>query len=199
MKTQCRSAGATDCPNALCVCPEQRRQSLHGVHRFRCGLAHTGREECEPGFPISVFAHEVQQRVVVVSALLQVEAQVKQGLVENSFALKDQRDEQPTDAPVPIEKRMDGLELYMGERRLQQRGSALGLVMQPRLECAHAFLHIGGGRWDVSRVAGPCPTQPVLRAAELARVLFGTTTVAKEDSVDLSEQTVRQREPFTQA
>jgi hypothetical protein len=49
--------------------------------------------------------------------LLEVQAQVQERLPQHAVVVQDERDQQPPDAPVPIEKAVDGLELHVGERR----------------------------------------------------------------------------------
>lgn len=73
--------------------------------------------------------------------LLEVEAEIKQRLSQHAFVVQDQGDQQSADAPVAIEKRMDGLELHVRQGGFGERGERYALIVQVPLEVGHARLH----------------------------------------------------------
>ena len=94
---------------------------------------------------------------------------------------------------------MDRLELHVRQSGLDEGGRALDLVVQELLEIAHAvgdavrrWRHEGGG--PRARAS-----DPVLRPAELARLLLCSPALREQDAVDLADQSIREGEPFTES
>ncbi len=72
--------------------------------------------------------------------------------------------------------------------RLDQQRQAVRVVMEEGFQVAHAVLDpVRRGR-DVTRVARPGAADPVLGAAELARLLVGTAPAFQKDGVNLLDQ-----------
>lgn len=82
------------------------------------------------------------------------------------------------------------------ERRLREHGHSHRVVVEEAFEGVHALLDALGRRRNVRGVAGPRASDPVLRAAELAGLLVGATSLREQHAVDLAQQAVREREAF---
>jgi hypothetical protein len=68
----------------------------------------------EPGFPGFLLAYAIQQLVVAAAVLLEEQAHVMQRLLEHAGLDQHQHDQQPAQAAIAIEKRVDRLELHVG-------------------------------------------------------------------------------------
>ena len=66
--------------------------------------------------------------------LLEIEAEVEKRLREHAAVVEQQGDQQPADATVSVQERMDGLELHMGQRSLHQGRVRGALVVNESLE-----------------------------------------------------------------
>jgi hypothetical protein len=62
-----------------------------------------------------------QELVVRLSIPLKVGAQIKQGERQQAFQFKQENEQQTPDAPVPIQKWVDGLELVVNQRQPDER------------------------------------------------------------------------------
>ena len=71
--------------------------------------------------------------------LFEVQAQVQQWLRQHIVGAEEQGDQQPADAPVAIQERMDCLELHVRQRGLDQQRRLHRVVVQEFFELAHAF------------------------------------------------------------
>src|SRR5688572_3252887 len=105
-------------------------------------------------------------------------------------------DQQPTDAAVAVQKRMNRFELHVSQRGFDQCWIWRMFVMDEPLKIGHAVLESMRWRRDESGVARPCPTNPVLSAAKLARRLFAAATLGKQDRMHFPDEPVRQRKTF---
>jgi hypothetical protein len=114
------------------------------------------------------------------------------------LVVKEEGDQQPAKAAIAVEKRVDGLELHMGQRRLEQYRSRLGLVVKETFELAHAFEHVFSGRRNKGRIARPGAADPVLAAPEFARRKAAASPLVEKHPVNLSYQPQRQRQPALQ-
>jgi hypothetical protein len=72
--------------------------------------AHAVEEEVEPPLPVTLPANGVEPPVVVLAMAFEVEAQVEQRLREQLPVFEQKRDEETTDASIPVEVGVDGLE-----------------------------------------------------------------------------------------
>lgn len=94
---------------------------------------------------------------------------------------------------------MNRLELHVRQLGPHQHRPAVVFGVQKVLERLHAVGHGGVCRRHECGIAGTGAAEPVLRAAELARVLAAAPPARQQDTVNLAEQPVRQREPLPQA
>ena len=112
--------------------------------------------------------------------------------------MQKEGDQQPAYPAVAIKERVDGLELHMGKRSLEQ-GPRRSRVMHEPLECGHAGLHFLRRRRHEDSCSRTSPADPVLAGAELPRVLTGASPPRKEYGVNLAYQPIGQWKTFGQA
>ena len=157
------------------------------------GLGHPTQEEVDPGFPVALRPHAVQQSVILRLVGLEVEAQVEQRARKLAGLLEHQRDDQSADPAVAVEEGMDGLELHVREGRADERRQAV-LGVDELIQLAHAGQHLVRGRGHIMRQARARTADPVLRAPELAGLLLRPATLGHELGVHLADETSAQRE-----
>lgn len=127
-----RRSSQTD--NAVAIGIHQLQERVGSRHSLRrAGLDSLG-EEVEPPFPIAAGPNGVEQLVVERTVALEEEARIEHRLPKRAVRDQLQDDEKPADAAVPVEKRMDGLELHMAQRRFDERRHGLGVVVEEPLE-----------------------------------------------------------------
>src|SRR5579883_1211296 len=85
-------------------------------------LHHAPQEEVYPPFPIAILANSHEPIVVFGAMALKKIAQIEQGAVQHATATQQERDEEAPDAPIAIQERVNGLELSMGQRAVNQDG-----------------------------------------------------------------------------
>ncbi len=122
---------------------------------------------------------------------LEERRQIGQWLRHETALGQEQRDEQPADAAVAVDERVDRLELVVHERRLHEHRGML-LVEKP-LPRVQALIHLlDRGRNECRLVEGAARrSDPVLRAAKLAR--RRVRTAPHQDAVHLSAEAKTQR------
>ena len=79
-------------------------------------LLHPFQEERQPRLPVALAAHPVQELIVGRAILLEVEAQVEQGLAEDTGVAQEETDQQAADPSIAVEERFtpDGPEGLSG-------------------------------------------------------------------------------------
>ena len=112
--------------------------------------------------------------------------------------MQDQGDEEPSHAPVAIQKRVDGFELHVRERRLDERPRGVRRV-QVALQRAHAGFDFLRRRGHELGVARPGAAEPVLAGAKFAGLLGRAAPARQQPGVDFAQQPVAQRKAFAQA
>jgi hypothetical protein len=88
--------------------------------RLRTDIGNTAQEEPKPTLPIALVARRLSPVVVLLTVLFEVGRKIQYRLMKDAPLTEQKRDEQATHTPVAVEKRMDGLELGMGEPNLDQ-------------------------------------------------------------------------------
>src|SRR5205085_6434799 len=88
-----------------------------GVRGLGGCVDYAGKEEIEPALPIAGLAHGLQALVVRAPVRLEVEAEVQQRLAHHLALAQKKRDQQPAEAAVAVEERVDRLELHVREAR----------------------------------------------------------------------------------
>lgn len=96
-----------------------------GMCRFVCGLDNAPKKELEPPFPVSLLADGSEPIIVFRTIPLQVIADVEERSVENFSMTEKERDKQPSNTPIAIEKGMNRLELCMSQSTLDKSGQAV--------------------------------------------------------------------------
>src|SRR5215217_253602 len=108
---------------------EERNESLRCVDGPGCSRKHTLKEEIEPRFPVACESNAIEEPVILVAVLLEIQAQVHQGLLQDAGLVQQQRYQQPADTSVPVKEWMNGLELDVCEgRRCKHRIMPIALV-----------------------------------------------------------------------
>ena len=162
-------------------------------------MLHAFQKEIHPRLPVARGADAVEEFVIRGAVFLQVEREVEERLGEQPAVVEQERDEEAAETAIAIEEGVDGLELDVGERGLQQEGQAAGVVMQELFQRAHARLNLLGRGRDEVGIAGAGAADPVLAAAELAGLFFIAAALRHEGGVHFAEETVREREAFANA
>jgi hypothetical protein len=178
---------------------KDRAQALGGEYRAVGDLSNPFQEERDPRFPVSVAADTIQEVVVRGAIPFEIEAEVEERVAEDPRLAEQQRDEETADAAVAVEKRMDRLELHVRQGRAQEHRHAVALRVKELLELRHALGNRRVWRRHESGVSRSRATNPVLGAAEFARILPASAAAGEEDSVDLSNQAIRKWEPVAQS
>jgi hypothetical protein len=108
---------------------------------------------------------------------------------------EQERDQQPPDAAIAVEERVDGLELRVRHRCVDERRELL--VMEERLQVPERFTETMRS-WRNERCGRErrvTRADPVLRGAELAGLTLAPAGVLHPLGVDLADEAKRQRQP----
>ena len=124
----------------------------------------------------------------VFQVLFQVDAQIEEWPGKNAPLAEIKRDEQPPHPTVPIDERMDRLELRMNETDLDQ-GRTPVLRYDERFEICEQFRYFFRGRGDEGcrMQIRASRTDPVLYHADLSRLFPSAACPFEEDAMDLLE------------
>ena len=158
-------------------------------------LAHALQEEPGPTLPVTFGAHGCQPRVVFRLRPPERHAEVQQRLVEQPPVLDEQRDQQPADAAVSVQERVDRLELHVRESGPHQ-GRQVAVGMPPALQRRQNVRDVLGRGRDEAGVARPAAADPVLRAADLAGQLVRAAGAAHQNPVGFAQQAHAERQPI---
>lgn len=164
---------------ALLVRSGEFHQGFRGLAGLIGGFFHAGQEEAQPRFPIAGEADGLQEVVVLLAVLLEVEAEIKQRLAQHAFRAEQKGDEQPAQASVAVEKRMDGFKMDVRQRGFDQERGFDGVVVQEFFQRAETFQHLIGRRRNEQGVAGARAAHPILGAAECAGLLFAGASLQR--------------------
>lgn len=97
--------------------------------------------------PGAVFPHLLQQAIVVAAMRLQIEAEIEKRLAQNIINAVIERHQKTADAPVTIQKGMDGLELDEARRGSPRRGSPIRpRGAKPTRQAIELPIGVGGAR-----------------------------------------------------
>ncbi len=175
---------------ALVVADERARLAGRALGR----LVDADGEEREPRRPLVVRAHALEQRVVLVAMALEERREIQQRPREALALDEEQRDEQPSQTAVAADERMDGLELRVEHRALDEVGQRAALL-QERLERGQHLRELLRRRRHVGRRrhGGAGRAEPVLRAAELARRARAADLAAQQALVQRLDELERER------
>ena len=69
--------------------------------------------------------------------LLQMARQIKARMLQEPFADKIERDEEPTNSTITIKKRMNGLKLIVADGNANQLGHMNRVIMPEQLKVSH--------------------------------------------------------------
>src|SRR5215469_1926463 len=93
----------------------QSVDSVGGVRSFSSNRGHPLEEERQPSAPVARDARLLEQPIVRVAVALEEQRQVQERIMEEPFLRQPEGDEEPAEAPVTVEERVDRLELRMRE------------------------------------------------------------------------------------
>jgi hypothetical protein len=103
----------------LCCAAGVRLEEIHepagGLNSAVGGGFHAFQKKVHPGFPVSRGSDAVEQIVIHGAVFFEEEGEIEQGLREKAAMVEQQGNEQAAEATIAVEKRMDGLELHMGQ------------------------------------------------------------------------------------
>src|SRR5437016_3356254 len=102
-----------------------------GAQRIAGLLPNAAQKELDPVLPFSVLADSQQRAVVLVAVLFEESAEVQERLRQDLPVTQEQADQQPADASIPIDKRMDRLELVVNQGQADQLRRFVGGVDVP--------------------------------------------------------------------
>ncbi|CAH1076131.1 hypothetical protein NTG1052_290004 [Candidatus Nitrotoga sp. 1052] len=164
----------------LAILLEQFDQPLRGLHGALRGLRHTFEEKVDPGFPVAIGAHPVEQLVIQGAMLFEIQTQVQQRLREQAALMQQQRDEQAAEPAISIEKGVDGFKLHMRQSSLDQHGGCIGWLVDELFQRCHAGFHfLRRGRHEAG-IAGAGAADPALAAAKVPRRFVAAATARHE-------------------
>ena len=168
------------------------RQAFHRGQGVLGGFPHALQKEGQPGFPISGVAHAVQHMVIDGPAAQEVKAQGQGGIAQVVVARQDEHYEQPADAPVAVEKGVDGFKLQVGQAGAQEGRQAVGgrVGVHKKRQGPHTGRDITGERRHKFGIAGVGAADPVLGVAEMPRMHGGAALAGQQDGVERAEQGV---------
>jgi hypothetical protein len=86
---------------------EERQDAARRGGGLLGSVAHSREEEIEPRLPIAFRSHPIEQIVVCSAVLLEIEAQVKDRLPQYARRTEQERDQQPSQAAVAVQERVD--------------------------------------------------------------------------------------------
>jgi len=169
-----------------------RRLQFHETHRaFLCvsGLrAYGTEEEADPWLKITGAARTKEEVVVLIPVALQVHGQVEQRLRQDRTLDQNQRNEE---TPIPVQERMDHLELVVGHREMNQERN--GSVVKELLEVVERRVHCVDGWRHEHRVGRRRAAYPVLAPSELPRRRVAAAYACHQSLVRLAEQSQARR------
>ncbi|MCY1525464.1 hypothetical protein D9M68_604430 [compost metagenome] len=113
----------------------------------------------------------MKEAVVLLPVRFQVKTEVQQWFLENLLFNQEQGNQQPAEATIAIQKRVDRFELHVQKSGLDKRWDLAGVVLEEALEIAEARLHFADRGRHIMGIPRPGPAEPVLRASEFSGIL----------------------------
>src|SRR5271165_4693888 len=92
-----------------------------GFGRLPTYANHAAQKECKPFFPIAGVADGLEMLIVGSAVPFEKMVQIEHGLEENLTLTEEEGDEEPPDASVAVEERVNRLELGMSETNLNKQ------------------------------------------------------------------------------
>ncbi len=133
---------AESCFDSALVGIEQVKNALGRSHALIGDFNDTAQEKADPFFPIPGIADILQLIVIFIPSSLEPEREIKNRLFQNAIGAKQERNEQPPDAAIAIQKWMDGFKLHMGQRSTNENRQAVIICMKEFFESAEAFFQL---------------------------------------------------------
>ena len=175
-----------------CRSASSAARAANGVVRL---LGHGAQKVVDPLLPLAVLADVEKQAVVVVAMPFEKSAEIEQRMIEQLLRVKEKRDQQPSDAAVAVEKRMNGLEVVVDQRERINAGRCDG-ACRNFSNASSASCIVGNRRRDVLRVGDSRAgrADPVLQMPELARVAAAAANAAHQPFVHFANEAKAERQ-----
>ena len=137
--------------------------------------------------------HSHQGVVVADPVALEEVRQVKGWLGQQAVAYQVERHQQASNTPIAVQKRVDGLELVVGDGKPDQMRDVNLVIVPEEFQVAHQLwnaIRVGRNEDGVRQTRSP---DPVLAGAELTRLLVLAAHTLHQAGMGLAEQAVRER------
>lgn len=143
-----------------------------------------------PGLPVLLFAHPLQQPVILVFRARDVAAEIEDGTLQQPGAREIEHIQDAADPAIAVRKRVDALELMVDQRHLDQRiERADRIVVDEALQRSHVcehqiavlWRHVDDGAAAVVPESGAgAPAEPI--AAPLQKLKHVDEGVVADDA-----------------
>lgn len=169
----------------------QRQNVLEHLDGQAGRLAHAEQKEPQPRFQ-RVRGTDGHQLIVILALVpLEEVGEIQRGLMQEAEADQIEHDEQTAQSSVPVEERMDGLELLMDERNLEKVWDMDLVVVHELFQIAQEVRHmpaVGRNKCGVVET----DTDPVLAGAKFSWLFVLAPYPAQQDGVSLAQEPVGQ-------
>lgn len=126
-------------------------------------------EEGQPSLPIAVVPYRLDAIIIFLTIPLEIIRQIQHRLEQHVLFTQQKRDEQPADASIAVQKRVDGLELGVDQADLDQQGQRRPVMEEPFQVAEGIEDFMGRGRNESGFGQGATARpDPVLAGSQLA-------------------------------
>ncbi len=129
--------------------------------------------------------------VVGLAVSLQEKAQKEDRLLERARDTKQKRNEQPAQATVAVQKRVNRLELNVYQPSFYQGRQTRRLFVKKTFERCHAVHYQLRWRGHEEGVTRSRSTDPILTATKLAGFFVAASPTCEQHSMDLADKPQR--------
>ena len=124
--------------------------------------------------------------------LLQEQAEVQQRLTQHPGIVQKESDEQSSNPAVPVQERVNGLELHVGKCCSKQFGKTIVLRIEEAFERGHAVGDRRVGRRNEDGVSRSRAADPVLRFPEISGHLRTAPSRREQYAMDFAQEANRE-------
>jgi hypothetical protein len=159
-----------------------------------CRLYDTLQKELNPAFPVTMCTDSAQPFIVLLLVTFETKANIQQWRRKESPLFDEQRNQQPANASVTVEKRVNCLKLHMGEPG-SHKGWQRIVAVNPLLQCTKAVWNFVRWWWHKSSVSRACPSDPVLRCPHHSWLLITAASASHQSLMNRTQQSHTQWQP----
>src|SRR5687768_16157603 len=108
---QCRSSSPAEFRNTSLIGLEK---IAHRYRRTRCLTSdhfHADEVKTQPALPVAMRPDPLQRFIVFAALLTEIQTQIEKRLRKHAIDHKQQVDQEPANSPIPVQERVDCLEL----------------------------------------------------------------------------------------